>query len=429
MKQLTYVLLLCLLTGTMAQAQKKTAKSTTATQPAANLFENAAEDLRSVKFRSIGPFRGGRSVTATGVKGNPLVYYMGTTGGGVWKTENAGQTWFNISDGYFNTGSVGAVAVSESDINVLYVGMGEHAPRGVMTSYGDGVYKSTDAGKTWKHVGLKATEQISWIRIHPSNPDIVYVAAQGNLYGPNPERGVYKSVDGGATWKQVLFVDNSTGCADLDIDVSNPRVLYAAMWDHQRYPWEVRSGGKGSGLYKSVDGGETWDKIEQGIPKQLGKMSVSISRANPNKVYALIESDWDKEQGGLYISNDAGASFFQASKDHLLTQRAWYYVEVFADPQNENTVYVLNSPGLKSVDAGKTWTNIRGTHGDYHQLWINPANNQNQIIANDGGAAVTFNAGGNWSTQSNQPTAQFYRINVDNQWPYHIYAGQQDNTA
>ncbi|WP_416437541.1 WD40/YVTN/BNR-like repeat-containing protein [Phnomibacter sp. MR] len=429
MKQLTYVLLLCLLTGTAVQAQKKSAKPSNAVQPAATLYETAGEDLRSVKFRSIGPFRGGRSVTATGVKGNPLVYYMGTTGGGVWKTENAGQTWFNISDGYFNTGSVGAVAVSESDINVIYVGMGEHAPRGVMTSYGDGVYKSTDAGKTWKQVGLKATEQISWIRIHPTNPDIVYVAAQGNLYGPNPERGVYKSVDGGTTWKQVLFVDNSTGCADLDIDVSNPRVLYAAMWDHQRYPWEVRSGGKGSGLYKSVDGGETWDKIEQGIPKQLGKMSVSISRANPNKVYALIESDWDKEQGGLYISNDAGASFFQASKDHRLTQRAWYYVEVFADPQDENTVYVLNSPGLKSVDAGKTWTYIRGTHGDYHQLWINPANNQNQIIANDGGAAVTFNAGGNWSTQSNQPTAQFYRINVDNQWPYHIYAGQQDNTS
>ncbi|HSR38521.1 MAG TPA: hypothetical protein VLL95_06360, partial [Phnomibacter sp.] len=319
--------------------------------------------------------------------------------------------------------------VSESDPNVLYVGMGEHALRGVMTSYGDGVYKSTDAGKTWKHVGLKETQQISWIRIHPSNPDIVYVAAQGALHGPNPDRGVFKSTDGGATWKKVLYVNDNTGCADLDIDVSNPRILYAAMWDHQRLPWEVRSGGPGCGLYKSTDGGDTWNKLENGIPKELGKMSVSISRSNPQKVYALIESDWNKEKGGLYVSNDAGSSFSQVSKDHRLTQRAWYYVEVFADPQNENTVYVLNSPGLKSIDGGKTWTNIRGTHGDYHQLWINPNNNQNQVIANDGGAAVTFNGGANWTTQNNQPTAQFYRISVDNLWPYNVYAGQQDNTS
>ena len=408
-------------------AQKKQGKSEASV--AAPATADAALDLRALKFRSIGPFRGGRSVTACGVKGNPLVYYMGTTGGGVWKTDNAGQTWFNISDGYFKTGSVGAVAVSESDVNVVYVGMGEHAPRGVMTSYGDGVYKSTDGGKTWKHMGLKETHHISWIRIHPANPDIVYVAAQGQLYGPNPERGVYKSMDGGVTWKKVLYVNENTGCADLDLDMSNPRILFAAMWDHQRYPWEVRSGGPGSGLYKSTDGGETWQKLEKGIPKALGKMSVSISRANPEKVYALIESDWEKELGGLYVSNDAGGSFSQVSKDHRLTQRAWYYVEVIADPQQENTVYVLNSPGLKSADGGKSWTNIRGTHGDYHQLWINPANNQNQIVANDGGAAVTFNGGERWSSQNNQPTAQFYRINADNLWPYNIYAGQQDNTS
>ena len=409
-------------------AQKKNEKPVAA-KPAVAAVPDPNEALQALNFRSIGPFRGGRSVTACGVKSNPLVYYMGTTGGGVWKTENAGQTWFNISDGFFKTGSVGAVAVSESDPNVIYVGMGEHAPRGVMTSYGDGVYKSTDAGKTWKHVGLKETQQISWIRIHPSNPDIVYVAAQGALHGPNPDRGVFKSTDGGATWKKVLYVNDNTGCADLDIDVSNPRILYAAMWDHQRLPWEVRSGGPGCGLYKSTDGGDTWDKLVNGIPKELGKMSVSISRSNPQKVYALIESDWNKEKGGLYVSNDAGSSFSQVSKDHRLTQRAWYYVEVFADPQNENTVYVLNSPGLKSIDGGKTWTNIRGTHGDYHQLWINPNNNQNQVIANDGGAAVTFNGGANWTTQNNQPTAQFYRISVDNLWPYNVYAGQQDNTS
>lgn len=413
---------------TASFSQKKNAK---ATEPAATTKapSTVAEDLKSVKFRSIGPFRGGRSVTATGVKGNTLVYYMGTTGGGVWKTENAGQSWSNISDGYFKTGSVGAVAVSESDVNVVYVGMGEHAPRGVMTSYGDGVYKSTDAGKTWKHMGLEQTRQISWIRIHPANPDIVYVAAQGQLYGPNAERGVYKSTDGGSTWKKVLYVNDNTGCSDLDIDVSNPRILFAGMWDHQRFPWEVRSGGKGSGLYKSTDGGETWNKIEKGIPKDLGKISVSISRANPNKIYALLESDWNKELGGLYTSNDGGESFSQSSKDHRLTQRAWYYVEVFADPQQENTLYVLNSPGLKSTDGGRSWTNIRGTHGDYHQLWLNPSNSQNQIVANDGGAAVTFNGGKNWSAQNNQPTAQFYRINVDNLFPYNIYAGQQDNTS
>jgi photosystem II stability/assembly factor-like uncharacterized protein len=383
-------------------AQKKNEKPV-ALKPAPAEVADPEVALQALNFRSIGPFRGGRSVTACGVKSNPLVYYMGTTGGGVWKTENAGQTWFNISDGFFKTGSVGAVAVSESDPNVVYAGMGEHAPRGVMTSYGDGVYKSTDAGKTWKHAGLKETQQISWIRIHPSNPDIVYAAAQGALHGPNPDRGVFKSTDGGATWKKVLYVNDNTGCADLDIDVSNPRVLYAAMWDHQRLPWEVRSGGPGSGMYKSTDGGDTWKKLENGIPKELGKMSVSICRSNPQKVYALIESDWNKEKGGLYVSNDAGASFSQVSKDHRLTQRAWYYVEVFADPQNENTVYVLNSPGLKSIDGGKTWTNIRGTHGDYHQLWINPNNNQNQVIANDGGAAVTFNGGANWTTQNNQP--------------------------
>jgi photosystem II stability/assembly factor-like uncharacterized protein len=409
-------------------AQKKNEKPVAA-KPAAAEVPNPKEALHALNFRSIGPFRGGRSVTACGVKSNPLLYYMGTTGGGVWKTENAGQTWFNISDGFFNTGSVGAVAVSESDPNVLYVGMGEHAPRGVMTSYGDGVYKSTDAGKTWMHIGLKETQHISWIRIHPSNPDIVYVAAQGALHGPNPDRGVYKSTDGGASWKKVLYVNDNTGCADLDIDASNPRVLYAAMWDHQRLPWEVRSGGPGCGLYQSTNGGDTWKKLENGIPKELGKMSVSISRSNPQKVYALIEIDWNKEKGGLYVSNNAGESFSQVSKDHRLTQRAWYYVEVFADPQNENTVYVLNSPGLKSIDGGKSWSNIRGTHGDYHQLWINPNNNQNQVIANDGGAAVTFNGGSNWTAQNNQPTAQFYRINVDNLWPYNVYAGQQDNTS
>ena len=385
--------------------------------------------FKPLVWRNIGPTRGGRSVTASGVKGNPLVYYMGTTGGGVWKTEDAGQTWKNISDGYFNTGSVGAVAVSESDPNVVYVGMGEHAPRGVMTSYGDGIYRSTNGGKTWKHLGLELTRHISNIRIHPTNPDVVYVGAQGALHGPSSERGIYKSEDGGKSWKKILYVDENSGCVDLNMDMNNPRVLYAAMWDHRRLPWAVQSGGKGSGLYKSNDGGESWEKIQSGLPKELGKMSVSVSKANSNKVYALVESDTQKEQGGLFTSNDGGANWNRVSKDHRLISRAWYYIETFADPVHENTVYVLGAAGLKSTDGGKTWSNLGGTHGDYHQLWINPDNNQNLLIANDGGAAVSFNGGKVWSVQNNQPTAQFYRINVDNLFPYNIYAGQQDNSS
>lgn len=411
---------------TNIQAQKKNAKPVTVVQaPAIDLDAH----FKPVFWRNLGHSRGGRSVTATGVKGNRLTYYMGITGGGVWKTEDAGQTWFNISDGFFKTGSVGAVAVAESDPNVVYVGMGEHAPRGVMTSYGDGVYRSNDAGKTWQHLGLEMTRHIANVVIHPTNTEVVYVAAQGALNGPSKERGIYKSVDGGKTWNHVLYVDENSGCADLKMDPNNSRILYAAMWDHRRLPWAVQSGGKGSGLYKSTDGGETWFKIQDGLPNELGKMSVSVSKANSNKVYALVESDTEKEQGGLFVSNDAGESWNRVSKDHRLISRAWYYIEVFADPQQENTVYVMSAAGLKSTDGGKTWTNITGTHGDYHQLWINKDDNQNMVIANDGGAAVTFNGGKVWSTQNNQPTAQFYRINVDNLFPYNIYAGQQDNTS
>jgi photosystem II stability/assembly factor-like uncharacterized protein len=412
------------------QAQQKPGKKKE-TQPLPTVTSPAETDssLRAVRWRNIGPFRGGRSVAVAGVVRDPLVYYMGTTGGGVWKTVDAGATWQNISDGFFTTGSVGAIAVSESDPNVVFVGMGEHAPRGVMTSYGDGVYRSTDAGKTWKKMGLALTRHIAAIRIHPSNPDVVYVAAQGALHGPSEERGIYKSTDGGATWKKILYVDENTGCADLSMDMNNPRILYAAMWDHRRQPWEIRSGGPGSNLYKSTDGGETWTKLTKGLPAEKGKMAIEVSRANGEKVYALIESDTQKEQGGLFVSDDAGKSWNRISKDHRLVQRAWYYIEIALDPQNENVVYVFNSPGLRSADGGKTWTNIRGTHGDYHQLWINPLNSKNMIIANDGGAAVSFNTGKTWSTQMNQPTAQFYRVNADNRFPYNVYGGQQDNTS
>jgi photosystem II stability/assembly factor-like uncharacterized protein len=393
-------------------------------------FAQTAEDyFKPLKFRNIGPFRGGRSVTASGVIGDPMTYYMGTTGGGLWKTEDAGQRWNNISDGFFEMGSVGAVAVSTYNTNIVYVGMGEHAPRGVMTSYGDGVYKSTDAGATWKHMGLKATQHISRVIIHPTNPDIVYVAAQGQLYGPNKERGVYKSTDGGETWKNILFVNGLTGAVELSMDANYPEIMYAAMWEHQRKPNMVVSGGEGSGLYKSTDAGETWTELTEGLPEEKGKMAISVSPANSNKVYALIESDSNADKGGLFVSNDAGKTWTMASGDNRLTQRAWYYIEVFTDPQDENIVYVLSAPALRSLDGGKNWERMTGSHGDHHDLWINPKNSLNMVLANDGGAAVTFDFGKTWSSQVNMPTGQFYRINTDNLFPYKIYSGQQDYSS
>jgi photosystem II stability/assembly factor-like uncharacterized protein len=382
-----------------------------------------------VKYRNIGPFRGGRSVAASGVIGDPMTYYMGNTGGGLWKTEDGGQLWKNISDGYFKTSSIGAVAVSESDPNIIYVGMGEHAPRAVMTSYGDGVYKSTDAGKTWKNIGLKNTQHISRVVIHPKNPNIVFVAAQGALYGPNKERGIFKSVDGGVSWNKILYVNSLTGCSELSMDYNNPSVMYAAMWEHQRLPWKVISGGPGSGLYKTTDGGITWNQIHNGLPKEKGKMAIAVSRSNSEKVYALVESDSNKELGGLFVSNNAGKNWSKISSDHSLIQRAWYYIELFIDPTDEEKIYVLNASAQRSIDGGKTWSRITGTHGDYHDLWINPTNNKNMIIANDGGAAVSYNYGKSWSPQNRMATAQFYRINTDNLFPYNIYGGQQDNSS
>lgn len=427
MNKVLVILLLNLAVVGFSNAQKKSKSSP---QPIVKETVTNLEDyFKPVKWRSIGPFRGGRSVAATGVVGDPSTYYMGTTGGGLWKTNDAGVSWNNISDGFFKTGSVGAIAVSESSPNIVYVGMGEHAVRGVMTHHGDGVYKSTDAGKTWKKIGLDLTQHISRITINPKNPDIVFVAAQGALYSNSKDRGVYKSTDGGTTWTKVLYVDEKTGCVELSMDMNNPLVLYAAMSEYGRLPWKVISGGPGSGMYKSTDGGTTWDKIQTGLPKELGKMAIAVCRSNSDKVYALIESDSDKEQGGLFVSNNAGKSWSHVTNDHRLVQRAWYYIELFTDPNNENTIYVLSAPALRSEDGGKTWENLGGTHGDYHDLWINPHNSKNMVIANDGGAAVSFNYADTWSTQSNMATAQFYRINVDNQFPYRIYAGQQDNTS
>jgi photosystem II stability/assembly factor-like uncharacterized protein len=388
---------------------------------------NAA--LKPVKWRSIGPFRGGRANAGTGVVGDPRTYYMGTTGGGVWKTSDAGTTWRNVSDGFFKTGTIGAIAVADSDPNVVYVGTGEHAMRGVMSHDGDGMYRSTDAGKSWKKIGLDASQHIARIVVHPKDPDVVVVAVQGALYGPSDERGVFKSIDGGATWKKVLYVNNQTGASELSMDATNPRILYAAMWEHGRLPWKVLSGGAGSGLYKSTDGGDTWDKMTEGLPEDMGKMAIAVSRSNPEKVYALIESDSNKDARGLYVSTNAGKSWSQVTDEPRLVQRAWYYIELFIDPQDENTVYVLSAPALRSRDGGKTWSTLSGTHGDFHDLWFNPADAKNFIISNDGGSAITFDEGQTFSTQDNQPTAQFYRINVDNQFPYRIYGGQQDNSS
>ncbi|WP_228236801.1 VPS10 domain-containing protein [Allomuricauda sp. M10] len=393
------------------------------------MSQSANEYFSSMKFRNIGPFRGGRSVTASGVVGDPMTYYMGTTGGGLWKTTNAGSRWDNISDGFFEMGSVGAVSVSESNPNIVYCGMGEHAPRGVMTSYGDGVYRSNDAGKTWIKLGLEQTQHISRIIIHPTNPDIVYVAAQGALFAPNKERGIYRSMDGGKTWKNILFVNESTGAVELSMDANNSLTLYAAMWEYQRKPNFVMSGGPGSGLYKSTDGGDTWTELTEGLPEEKGKMGIAVSPANSDKVYAIIESDSNQDKGGLFVSNDAGKSWSMVSGDNRLVQRAWYYIEVFADPNNENTVYVLSAEMFRSEDGGKTWESISVPHGDTHNLWINPNDSKNMVMADDGGATITYDYGKNWTLPYNMPTAQFYRINTDNLFPYNIYGGQQDNTS
>ncbi|MGY8985264.1 MAG: WD40/YVTN/BNR-like repeat-containing protein [Sphingomonadales bacterium] len=384
------------------------------------------EQLEALEYRNIGPFRGGRSTAGTGVIGDNNTYYFGGTGSGVWKTTNRGITWDNISDGSFGVGSIGAIAVSASDPNVVIVGTGAAPVRGVASSHGDGVYKSTDAGKTWKHIGLPNSRQVASVKIHPTNPDIIYVTAQGSPYKPGPDRGVYRTKNGGETWDKVLFVDETTAAIDLKMDSNNPRILYASMWDTQREPWNIRSGGQGSGLHKSTDGGDTWEKIDEDLPELKGKMGITVSPANSERLWAIVEA---KEKGGLWRSDDSGESWTHVNGDRRLHARSWYYMHIFADPNDENTVYVMNSGMYKSIDGGKSVSSIRGTHGDFHNLWINPDDSNNMIVSNDGGGAVTINGGNFWTTQHNQPTAQFYRVNVDNDYPYRVYSGQQDNSA
>ncbi len=380
--------------------------------------------FQSMHYRNIGPFRGGRVTTVTGVRGEPFTFYMGATGGGVWKTTDAGTTWHNISDGYFNTTGIGSVVVAASDPNILYVGTGESPVRGVKTSHGDGVYKSTDAGKTWTHLGLEATRHTGQILVHPRNPDRVWVGAQGNPYGPNPERGVYRSDDGGKTWDMVLFVNDSSGIVDMSMDAHNPNVIMATSWEFRRRPWVVKSGGPGSKVWKSTDGGDTWKEITAGLPDLKGKMGVAISPADPNVVYLAIEARGT--QGGVYRSDDAGETFRQTSNDPTTYARAWYYMHIIADPVDPDEVWVMNSGAMKSIDGGKTYSRIPDSHVDHHALWINPDDTDIMINGNDGGASVTVNGGQTWSTLLNQPTAQMYRVMTDNLYPYKVYSGQQD---
>ncbi|MFW6128957.1 MAG: VPS10 domain-containing protein [Candidatus Aminicenantaceae bacterium] len=382
---------------------------------------------KAMKWRLIGPFRGGRATAVTGIPDQPYVYYFGCCGGGVWKTVDGGLSWKPVSDGSFRTGSVGAVAVSEWDPNVVYVGMGEAPVRGNV-SHGDGVYKSTDAGQTWKHMGLKNTSQISRIRIHPRNPDLVYVAALGHVYGPNKERGVFRSNDGGKTWGKILFEDDKTGAIDLILDPSNPRIIYAAFWEFFRTPYSLSSGGPGSGLYKSKDGGGTWEEISKnsGLPQGiLGKIGVTVSPVKPDRIWAIIEA----KDGGVFRSDDGGESWRKVNDDRFLRQRAWYYSRIYADTKDMNKVYVLNTGLFRSVDGGKTYSYIRVPHGDNHDLWIDPNNPDRMINSNDGGANITYNGGESWTQQDNQPTAQFYHVITDNHFPYRVYGAQQDNST
>lgn len=384
------------------------------------------EYYNSIQWRNIGPFRGGRSAAVTGVTGKANLYYFGATGGGVWKTTDAGNTWSNISDGFFG-GSVGAIAVSEFDNNVIYVGNGEVTVRGNVSS-GDGMWKSVDAGKTWQNIGLKNSRHIPRVRIHPKNSDIVYAAVLGDLYKSSTERGIYKSINGGISWKKVLYSNADSGAVDLIIDPNNSRILYASTWNVRRTPYSLSSGGEGSALWKSTDEGETWTNIStnDGLPKGVwGISGITVSPLDSDIVWALIEN----KDGGIYKSTDAGKTWKLINSERKLRQRAWYYTRIYADTQDENTVYVMNVRYHQSKDGGKTFKTFNAPHGDHHDLWIAPEDSQRMIIGDDGGAQVSFDAGENWSTYMNQPTAQIYRVTTDNHFPYRIYGAQQDNST
>jgi photosystem II stability/assembly factor-like uncharacterized protein len=415
-------LTLCLSIACLFVSMSVVAQTRPATQP-----PKETDSFKTLEWRSIGPYRGGRSAAVAGVASQPMVFYYGATGGGVWKTTDGGMNWESVSDGsVFGTGSVGAIGLSDSDPNTIYVGMGESPIRGNV-SHGDGVYKSTDGGKTWKRIGLEDTRQISRIRVHPKNPDLVYVAALGHVWGPNDQRGVFRSKDGGKTWEKVLNRGNKAGAIDLILDPTNPDTMYAGFWEVYRKPWTLESGGPGGGVFKSIDGGDTWTELTRnpGMPKgTVGKVGIAVSPANPERVWAIVEA----EDGGVFRSDNAGRTWTKVNEERRLRQRAWYYTRIYADPKNADTMYVLNTGFYRSNDGGRTYTGIQVPHGDNHDLWIAPDDPNRMIESNDGGANVSFNGGRSW-TEQDQPTAQFYRVALDNDFPYHVYGAQQDNST
>ncbi|HEY3813814.1 MAG TPA: hypothetical protein VGL66_11360 [Caulobacteraceae bacterium] len=390
--------------------------------PAQALPDSAYQAL---SWRLVGPFRGGRVTAVAGHRAQPTTFYLGATGGGLWRTTDAGTTWKNLSDGFFRTATIGAIAIAPSNPDILYVGTGEAPVRGVAAASGDGVYKSVDGGSTWRWIGLGASRQISRILVDPKNPDIVFAAVQGDPWKASEDRGVYRSDDGGATWKKLLYVDPTTGPSDLSMDAHDPNILYAAMWDHQRTPWNVRSGGPGSGIWKSTDGGAHWSRLGGGLPKLMGRIGVAVSPVDSHRLYAMIEA----EQGGVYRSDDAGATWTHTNADQGIRDRGWYYSHIFADPKSVDRVYVLAASMVVSQDGGKRFTPVHEPHGDNHSLWINPDNPDVMVEGNDGGGIVSLDAGRTWSSEMNQPTGQFYRIETDDVWPYRIYSAQQDRSS
>ncbi|WP_421809453.1 WD40/YVTN/BNR-like repeat-containing protein [Flagellimonas sp.] len=416
MKKLTFLCLACLCMAPFSFGQRK------------SNTPNITESLYgSMAYRNIGPFRGGRVTTVEGIPNDIFTYYMGATGGGVWKTTDGGSTWNNISDGFFNTTGIGDITVAPSDHNIVYVGTGESCIRGVKTSHGDGMYKSTDAGKTWKHIGLAETRHIGEVYVHPKNPDWIYVAAQGNPWGKDEHRGLYLSKNGGETWEKILYVSDDSGIVDMTVSDEDPNFMMVTSWQFQRKPWALTSGGPNSKVFKTTDGGKTWKETGKGLPKLKGKLGIDISPANPNIVYMVVEAK--EREGGVYRSDDAGETFKHTSNDATTFARPWYYIHVIADPNDEDEIWVMNSFAMKSIDGGKTFSGEPFTHVDHHDMWINPNDSNIMINANDGGAAVTYNGGKSWSSIYNQPTGQFYRALTDNGHPYRVYSGQQDNST
>jgi photosystem II stability/assembly factor-like uncharacterized protein len=416
---LSFVLTLMVGAATaQSKSKAKPAPAVVATDNTDSVF------FAKIKYRQIGPFRGGRSGAVTGSYKNKNTFYFGATGGGIWKTQDGGSNWKNVSDKYFG-GTMGSVAVAPSDESIVYVGEGENTLRGNVAEGLGGMWRSDDAGKTWKNLGLKDGRHIIRIIIHPKDPNTVWVAVMGHLFGPSAERGVYKTTDGGKTWKKTLFANDQTGCSDLVMEPGNPLVLYAGMWHVLRTPYSMESGGEGSGLYKSVDGGETWTNLtaKKGLPKGTwGIVGVAVAPSNTDKLYAIIEN----AAGGLFTSNDGGESWTLTSSDNNIRQRAWYYSKVFVDPKNENLVYCPNVEFMRSKDGGKTFQSVNTPHSDHHDLWIDPEDGNRMIVADDGGAQISFDGANYWSSTNNQPTGQFYRVSTDNSFPYRILGAQQD---